>query len=109
STSEARRLDHESPPFFRLWKLVVASAYQFATIWALCFPAWPIFPSIESLNSRPPLGLSATNRRNPATPSTAPIVRRLHWSIISAARELVVQGRSDLAVQPLDAIRLNGL
>lgn len=63
-------------PFFRLWKLVVASAYQFATIWGLCFRAWPTFPSIASLKSRPPLGLSATNRRNPATPSTVPIVVR---------------------------------
>ena len=53
------------------------SAYQFATISALCFPVWPTFPSTESLNSRPSLGLSATNRRKPATPSTAPLVRRL--------------------------------
>ena len=52
-------------------------SYQFATISALCFPVWPTFPSIESLNSRPPLGLSATNRRKPATPSTAPLIRRL--------------------------------
>ena len=41
-----------------------------------CFRAGPIFRSIESPNSRPALGLHATNRRNPATPSTVQLVRR---------------------------------
>jgi hypothetical protein len=49
---------------------------RFKTTSALCSRAWPIFRSIESLNSRPALGPPATNRRNPATPSTVQLVRR---------------------------------
>ena len=41
-------------------------------------PGLADFPINRVAELRPPLGLSATNRRNPATPSTTPIVRRLH-------------------------------